>query len=560
MPERRRDTLPKNRRAANVGGPSSAAARARRVSRREKEAEQRRRLYWGLGLAGALIIAILLVFSSNEYWFRPRHVLATVNGTNITRRDYWKVRSFDLINQVNTYSSYAQSTALTSDQQSQYASFAQSAAADLKKVWNSTSVDDGTLSTMVEDQVYLKNMNKLGITISDQDIDNYITQLFQPSDAPLITPTSTATLIPERAAWATETAAAQSATEGAAAGTPVAESASPAAENGVPIAGAGTPVASAGTPDSGASTPGVAGFPAGGSATPAGQPVASPVTTETPAASASTPNPDEAEATVTATYKSFKDVSLKTAHMSENDFRRLIVKPAIARERVKAALDDQIGQSGEQVRVSHILVDTKDLAASIYQQLQQPGADFAQIARDQSEDSTTAPNGGELGWVAKGEMVPEFEAVAFQTEPSQISQPFQTKYGWHIIKVDAKEANRPMTTAQLTEVQKETLANWVASEKAAMKVTSEAVPTATPSTATFSPPADAPPTPTATVAPEASPIGGEASPVASPAATEPIPTAVAGTNTETTVSPGTSDPSGILGGSPVASPTAVPLS
>ena len=139
MPERRRDTLPKNRRTDSSAGSN----RARRISRKEREAKQRKRLYWGLGAAGTLIVVILLVFSSNQYWFRPRHVLASVNGTEIRRTDYWKVRSFDLINQVNTYSGYARSTALTSSQQQQYASFAQSAANDLTKTWNSTSIRGG---------------------------------------------------------------------------------------------------------------------------------------------------------------------------------------------------------------------------------------------------------------------------------------------------------------------------------------------------------------------------------------------------------------------------------
>ena len=231
-------------------------------------------------------------------------------------------------------------------------------------------------------------------------------------------------------------------------------------------------------------------------------------------------------------------LSLKTAHMSESDFRRLIVKPAIAREKVKAALDDQIGQSTEQVHAAHILVDTKDLADSIYQQLQQPGANFEQIAKDQSEDATTAPNGGDLGWVAKGEMVPDFEQVAFATEPGQISQPFQTKYGWHIVKIYEKDPNRPMTAAQLTDVQAQALTTWVDQQKASMKITSEAVPTATPATSTFSPPADAPPTPTATTE-AASPVAGEASPIASPV---------------TPASPSAASPVAGPAASPVASP------
>ena len=550
MPERRRDTLPKNRRTGSAVGSSGPASRARRISRKEKEAKQRRQLYWGLGVAGTLVVVIFLIFSANEYWFRPRHVLATVNGTDIRRSDYWKVRSFDLINQVNTYSSYAQSPQLSSSQQQQYASFAQSAANDLNKTWNSTSLDAGTLTRMVEDQVYMQNLDKFGVKVTDQEITDYITQLFQPSNAPLITATPTATLIPERAAWATQTAQAQTATAKAGAATPIAGKASPIAENATPVTGAATPVAEPSTPVSEAATPvsevgspTANATPVHGAATPVGSPAASPVAagSVTPTAAPATPDPAQAMATVTATYKSFKNVTLKTAHMSESDFRRLIVKPAIAREKVKAALNNQVGQSGEQVRVAHILVDTKDLADKIYAQTQQPGANFEQIAKDQSVDPTTAPNGGALGWVAKGEMVPEFEKVAFSTEPGQISQPFRTKYGWHIVKVYEKDPNRPMTAAQLTSVQSQTLTNWIAVQKASMKITSEAVATATPATSTFSPPADAPPTPTATVAAAASPVASPVSnPEASPVAASPVAASPAA--------------------SPIASPAASPVS
>lgn len=498
MPERRRDTLPKNRRPSNVGR-SVATGQARRISRKEREALQRRRLYWGMGVAGALIIVILALFSANDYWFKPRHVLATVNGTDIRRKDYWKVRSFDLINQINTYSSYAQNPALSQQQQQQYASFAQSAAGELNKVWDSTSLNDSTLSTMVEDQIYLQNVSKLGVTVTDQEVNDYITQLFQPPNAPLITSTPTATLIPERAAWATQTAR-------AAAGTPIGAAASPIAGSGTPVSSAATPIAGASMPVPGAASPVAPG------ATPAASPQAA--GSQTATASAATPNPEQAQATVTATYKSFKNVTLKTAHMSDSDFKRLIVRPAVAREKVTAAIDAQVGQSAEQIHAAHILVGTKDLADTVYKQVTQPGANFEQIAKDQSEDATTAPNGGDLGWIAKGEMIPAFESVAFATAPGQISQPFQTRYGWHIVKVYQKVPNRAMTAAQLAEVQKQTLDAWVASNRSAMKITSEAVPTPTPAVETFAPPAGAPPTPAATVQPAASP---GASPVASPA-------------------------------------------
>lgn len=91
----------------------------------------------------------------------------------------------------------------------------------------------------------------------------------------------------------------------------------------------------------------------------------------------------------------------------------------------------------------HILISpsaslTPELAKQqidgIYQQLQQ-GADFATLAATYSKDGSAA-NGGALGWVSEGEMVPQFEAAMKQTPVKDFSAPFQTQFGWHILKVD----------------------------------------------------------------------------------------------------------------------------
>jgi hypothetical protein len=205
MSHRRRDTLPRaTRKPAAVKGP----VQTRRISRREREAVQRRRLYLGLGLAGALVVGILLFSTLNEYVFKPRAVVASVNGVDIRRRDYWKVRSIDLINQINQYQQFAQ--LVDASQQQQYITLAQQASEDLDDVWGSTDLDETTLNRMIEDQVYLQNMGDVGIDVTDADIDAYINSQFQPSDAPLISPTPTPTLIPQRAEWATQTAEVES--------------------------------------------------------------------------------------------------------------------------------------------------------------------------------------------------------------------------------------------------------------------------------------------------------------------------------------------------------------
>lgn len=102
-----------------------------------------------------------------------------------------------------------------------------------------------------------------------------------------------------------------------------------------------------------------------------------------------------------------------------------------------------------QMNVSHILIrktekgkpiqGTKEKADSLYQALQN-GAAFGQIARDYSDDNTTAKNGGELGFFGIGMYDLQFENAAFAlSEDGQISMPVESKLGWHIIRREAKK-------------------------------------------------------------------------------------------------------------------------
>ena len=85
------------------------------------------------------------------------------------------------------------------------------------------------------------------------------------------------------------------------------------------------------------------------------------------------------------------------------------------------------------VNASHILVKTQDEANSIVVDLMQ-GRNFEEIAAIKSI-CPSRKNGGNLGWFGRGRMVKEFEAIAFSTPKGQISKPFKTQFGWHVIKV-----------------------------------------------------------------------------------------------------------------------------
>jgi len=104
-------------------------------------------------------------------------------------------------------------------------------------------------------------------------------------------------------------------------------------------------------------------------------------------------------------------------------------------------------KKSEQLKASHILIKTderseeeaKTKAEEILAELKE-GAKFAELAKKYSE-GPSAKNGGDLGFFSKGQMVPEFEEVAFGLKIGELSQPVKTQYGYHIIKVvDKKEA------------------------------------------------------------------------------------------------------------------------
>ncbi|MGI2327965.1 peptidylprolyl isomerase [Planococcus sp. YIM B11945] len=109
----------------------------------------------------------------------------------------------------------------------------------------------------------------------------------------------------------------------------------------------------------------------------------------------------------------------------------------------------------EKVEASHILVATKEEADEVAKKLKD-GGDFAELAKEYSTDAANAESGGELGEFGKGEMAAEFEEAAFSMDVNEISEPVETEFGFHIIKVtgktEAKDATLEDSKAQIKEM------------------------------------------------------------------------------------------------------------
>lgn len=121
-----------------------------------------------------------------------------------------------------------------------------------------------------------------------------------------------------------------------------------------------------------------------------------------------------------------------------------IAAAAVTDEALQAAYDARYASAEPQTEynASHILVATEEEAKAVKQQLDD-GGDFVEIAKEKSTDGA-AQNGGELGWFGEGMMVQEFQDAVGTMTKGQVSDPIQTQFGWHVIKLnDTREAEKP---------------------------------------------------------------------------------------------------------------------
>jgi peptidyl-prolyl cis-trans isomerase C len=96
----------------------------------------------------------------------------------------------------------------------------------------------------------------------------------------------------------------------------------------------------------------------------------------------------------------------------------------------------------EEVHARHILLKSEDEAQAVIEELQ-AGADFAALAQERST-GPSAPSGGDLGFFRREQMVPEFAEAAFALQPGEITtEPVQTQFGWHVIKVLDRRTAEP---------------------------------------------------------------------------------------------------------------------
>lgn len=411
---------------------TSDSFETRKQSRvREREQEQQRIIYIALGIVGALIILILGI----GYWRTQLAILddtiATVNTVPLKVRDYQvkaRYASQVIVARMAQIQQQVQQFDANDPSFQQILQYYENQFA--QEQTRLTQVPGQALEDLIDDELVRQEAKRRGITVTPEEVDReielgikenlgYPRPTLTPTEGPSPTPTQT----PTQTLTPTNTA------------TPSVSPTATATFTGTLIA----------TPTLGPS--------------PTQGPTETPLPTQTPLG-------PEAFATEQAKLKE----NVAKSNYSYDDYRK-IVEISLLREKLQAALAQEVTKTGEQIHVRHILVKTLEEAQAVQKRLQ-AGEDFETLAQELSTDPSAKINKGDLGWSTRGRFVPEFETAAWAlTTPLQISEPITTSFGVHLIQLMEKDANRVLDQTELANKESSALTDWLAQIRTAAGTT-----------------------------------------------------------------------------------------
>lgn len=399
--------------------------------RLHREQQQTRWVIIGSVLVMAIVLLVIGYGILDQQVLKYRRTVAVINDERISAqefRNYTKYYRYNLIR--NAESTYQIASMFGGDETSlmSFLNQLQSTAQQLETF----TAGESAINQMVDNALVVQEARKRGITVSDEEIEARLQEALgyyasgTPTPANTATPILTSTLSPAQLAMLKPTATATL------------------------------------TP-----TPSLTETLA--TATPTLEPTALPTTSPTPDAS---PTP---EPTATPyTFEGYQSVyatmaaDFKTNYQIPEETLRYIITVQIYREKLQAQVIGEVPCEEEQVWAQHILVPDAALAKTISEKLK-AGEDWYKLVEEFSTDEGSKTQGGDLGWFGRGQMVAEFEQAAFDLPVGQISEPVQSQFGWHIIRVLGHE-NRPLTTAQCQNLEQTKFQEWLTQYRSSAQV------------------------------------------------------------------------------------------
>jgi parvulin-like peptidyl-prolyl isomerase len=396
------------------------------IARLERERRQVN-LIRGVAIAGIVIVVGLLAYGYLRLnVFALREPVARANGVTVTTGEWQervKFQRAQLLNAYNQYQFYQQNFGFDYSQQ-------------LQEITTTLSVPEilgqQVLDQMTDEILIRQEAEKRGITVSNEEIDNYFKETFgffpDGTATPTITPTEFAfpTLSNEQLTFYPATS--------------------------TPAESLTSTVTPTGTSDQSATATATAT-------------TAPPTPTFVPEAATATSTPYTLEGYQTDYDEMIK--SFSAYNVSERTIRS-IYEADLLRKKLRDDITKDIPPTEEQVLARHILVETEEEANAAYERLQN-GEDFATVAAEVSQDTGSAARGGDLDWQPRSFFVKEFSDAAFSQEIGEIGKPVKTEFGYHIIQVIARE-ELPLSASQYEQAKDTAFNDWLTAAREAAKI------------------------------------------------------------------------------------------
>lgn len=398
----------------------------KQIARSRRDKQQQKRVLIGVGIVVVLVLGVALAGLFDQLIIKPARPVASVNDVRLRADQYQSRVLYDRL-LLDRFLQNLQSQLALLDPEDPANQFL---AQYYQQIANQASqqrlaVDRQALDNMVEAELVRQKAAELGLTVSEDELNEAIRARIA-AMAGFLTE-SQATTIASTAAAATATAETFTATPEPTS-TPTLT----------------TTLVTTGTPT---------------------------VTPEFP-----TPAPTPTRHIITAeefnqNYANYLTVLKEQTGLSEAGYRQ-IVESELLVDKVAQYFADQVPTEAEQVNVSHIQLDTQEEAQAALERLD-AGEDFTLVASEVSTGTLTAAEGGELGWFLKGELSPQFgpafEEAAFSLSPGAYSQPITSTVGWQIVKVNER-AVRPLSEYQLQIQQRQAYSDWLQEARSAAGV------------------------------------------------------------------------------------------
>ena len=365
----------------------------RQIAFSRREQEQLRLVYLGLGLIGVLILIVLAVGLYQTYVLEPNSPIAIVDGVEITTRDYQNRVRYERFILENQYEQILQQQAALA--QSEDEQLSELLAGQYNQLANQilqqrSVVDQQTVDQMINDQLLKVEAEKRNITISPEEVTEYINRFLAQRNGGLTAAAATETTVARAEASAT-----------AALWTPTPTfTPSPTLTSTEEITPTATP----------ANTP-----------APAPTPTLNVIPTTT----------------LSTLYTDWLNTLSERADLDETQYRQ-IAQMLVLNEKLRDELAGEVPTEAEQAQARHILVETEEEAQEVIKRLE-AGEDFADLAAELSTDTGSGAAGGDLGFVPRGRFVEPVEEAIFSLPIGEISDPIESQFGWHIVEVLERE-------------------------------------------------------------------------------------------------------------------------